>query len=57
MNENKSSAKGVKVPHSKDTTVRHEETAGSHGSEGIKFKLPRDGEIPDHSCVRTPQHK
>jgi hypothetical protein len=56
-NENKPSIKGVKMPHAKDTTVRHEEYAGSHGSDGVSFKMPSDAQCTDHSKVRTPEHK
>ena len=47
----------MKVRHAKDTTVRHEEYAGSHGSDGVSFKMPSDAECTDHSKVRTPEHK
>ena len=57
MNENKSSVKGMKVHHAKDTTVRHEEHCGSHGSDGVSFRMPKDSEVVDHSRVRTPEHK
>jgi hypothetical protein len=57
MNENKSSVKGMKPKHAKDTTARHDEYAGSHMGEGIRFKMPSDAECTDHSKVRTPEHK
>jgi hypothetical protein len=57
MGENSSSVKGMKAKHAKDTTVRHEEYAGSHGSDGVSFKMPKDSECTDHSKVRTPEHK
>lgn len=57
MNENKSSVKGMKPKHAKDQTLRHEEYAGSHGSDGVSFKMPADSQICDHSKVRTPEHK
>jgi hypothetical protein len=51
-NENPASVKGMKSRHAKDTTVRHEEYAGSHGSDGVSFKMPKDSEVCDHSRVR-----
>ena len=57
MGENKQSVKGMKPKHAKDTTVRHEEYAGSHGSDGVSFRMPKDSEVSDHSRVRSPEHR
>lgn len=58
VNENRSGVKGSMHKHAKDTTVRHEEYCGSHGTpEGHSFRMPKDSEVTDHSKVRSPEHK
>jgi hypothetical protein len=52
MKENKMSEKGrdnTKGGKGSET-VASIEHVGSHGSEGVRFKMPK--EVVDHSCVR-----
>ena len=51
--ENKSSMKGEAKTHKSagDESIRSEEHVGSTGS-GIRFKMPADSEVCDHSKVR-----
>lgn len=50
--ENRESEKGMshaKGSHGSET-VHNIEHVGSHGGEGVRFKMPK--EVTDHSCVR-----
>ena len=55
---NKRSEKGMAKASGHPTTVAKEEKTGMHvGSsdgDGIRFKVP---DHPDHSVVRSPEHK
>lgn len=52
--ENKASMKGM--AHTKRSagseTIRSEEHVGSSGSHGVRFKMPKESEVCDHSRIR-----
>jgi hypothetical protein len=52
--ENKASEVGMAKGHGKHEaeTVKSIEHVGASGSHGIRFKMPSDKEVTDHSCVR-----
>jgi general stress protein YciG len=60
--ENKSSEKGMAResghPNSVSNIMHDRNHAGEKGRQGgTVWRMPKDHEISDHSCVRTPQHK
>jgi hypothetical protein len=60
--ENKASEKGMAKTHGQVQTISSIEHthAGEkgHQSHGHQvFRMPKDSEISDHSCVRTPERK
>jgi len=60
--ENKASMKGMAKHHvspASETVAGIEEHshAGEQGMhDGVVFRMPKDHEIADHSCVRSPEH-
>lgn len=52
-NENRASERGSdnRKGH-QPTTIKSEEHVGSSGSHGVRFKMPTDNEVCDHSVIR-----